>query len=80
MTLEQLCAARGLALEQLAERAHVPLSTVAELAAGTRRAQPTTLGRLAGVLGLDRDRLAAELSAARRARPGDPEGTRTTWR
>ena len=80
MTLEQLCAARGLTLEALAARARVPRTVVTKIAAGTIRAQPTTLGRLAGALGLDRDRLAAELSAARRARPADPAVSLKTWR
>ena len=51
-----------------------------KLEAGTIRAQPTTLGRLAGALGLDRDRLAAALSAARRTRATDPEVNLKTWR
>ena len=80
VTLQDLCAARGLTLADLAARARVPLPVVTKLEAGTIRAQPTTLGRLAGALGLDRDRLAADLSAARRARAADPEVNLKMWR
>ena len=51
MILQQLCAARGLTLAQLAERAGVPLATVTKLDAGTARAHPRTLRRLADALG-----------------------------
>jgi transcriptional regulator with XRE-family HTH domain len=68
VTLEQLCAERGLTLEQLAERAGVLLTTVAGIAAGTARAQPSTRRRLAAVLGLEPEALQLALSAARRAR------------
>jgi transcriptional regulator with XRE-family HTH domain len=78
--LQQLCTARGLTLEQLAERAGVPLPTVVHLDTGTARAQPVTLRRLAAALGLAPDALRDELSAARRslsrtpARGGRPPG------
>jgi transcriptional regulator with XRE-family HTH domain len=64
--LQPLCAARGLTLAQLAERAGVPLATVVHLDAGTTRAQPVTLRRLATALGLAPAALQDALSAARR--------------
>jgi transcriptional regulator with XRE-family HTH domain len=72
--LQQLCAARGLTLEQLAERAGVPLNTVVHLDTGTSRAQPATLRRLGPVLGLAPDALRDALSAARRTRARTPTG------
>jgi transcriptional regulator with XRE-family HTH domain len=69
VTLQELCAARGLTLADLAERVGVPFTIVAKIDAGTIRAQPTTLDRLAAPLGLTREALRAELSAARRLRP-----------
>ena len=66
MTLQQLCTARGLTLEQLAERAGVLLATVVKIDAGTVRLQPVTRQRLAAVLEMDPDTLRDELSAARR--------------
>jgi transcriptional regulator with XRE-family HTH domain len=66
MTLQQLCAARGLTLEQLAERSGVLLATVLKLDAGTARLQPITRRRLAAVLDLTPDTLRDALSAARR--------------
>ena len=66
MILQQLCAARGLTLAQLAARAGVPLTTVVKLDAGTVRAHPGTLRRLGVALGLAPTDLQAELSAARR--------------
>ncbi len=74
MTLQELCAARGLTLAQLAERAGVPLTTVVKLDAGTVRAQPVTLRRLGAVLGLEPVALQDAFSAARRQRA---ERTRT---
>ena len=68
MTLQELCAARGLTLDQLAEAAGVPLATVVKLDAGTLRAQPVTLRRLGAVLGLAPGALRDELSASRRGR------------
>ena len=65
MILQQLCAARGLTLAQLAERAGVPLAVVSKIDAGTVRAHPLTLRRLGAVLGLAPEALRAELSAAR---------------
>ena len=62
MTLQQLCIARGLTLEQLADRAGLALTTVLKLDAGTIRAQPIILRRLAPVLGLEADTLRDELS------------------
>ena len=64
MTLQQLCAARGLTLEQLADRAGVERATVLKIDAGTVRLQPITRRRLAAVL--DLEALRDELSAARR--------------
>ena len=75
VTLQELCAARGLTLDQLAERAGVPLTTVVKLDAGTLRAQPGTLRRLGAVLGLEPVALQDAFSAARRQRakrPGAP--------
>ena len=66
MTLQQLCAARGLTLEQLAERSGVLLATVLKIDAGTVRLQPITRQRLAAVLEMDPDTLRDALSAARR--------------
>jgi transcriptional regulator with XRE-family HTH domain len=66
MTLQQRCAARGLTLEQLAERSGVLLATVLKIDAGTVRLQPITRRRLAAVLDLDPDTLRDALSAARR--------------
>ena len=68
MTLQQLCAARGLTLEQLADRAGVERATVLKIDAGTVRLQPITRHRLATVLDLDPQTLRDELSAARRRR------------
>ena len=53
MTLRQLCAARGLTLEQLAERAGVALATVLRIDEGTLRTHPLTRDRLAAALDLD---------------------------
>jgi transcriptional regulator with XRE-family HTH domain len=81
MTLQELCAARGLTLEQLAERAGVPRTTVVKLDAGTARAHPATLRRLGPVLGLAPTALADELSAARLRRARSPTGHGLTpWR
>ena len=81
MILQQLCAARGLTLAQLAERASVPRTTVVHLDTGTTRAQPVTLRRLAPALGLAPDALRAALSAARRARARPPgQGGLSGWR
>ena len=79
VTLQELCAARGLTLAALADRAGVPFSIVTKIDAGTIRAQPVTLDRLAASLGLTREILRAELSAARRLRPR-PDGSRPEWR
>ena len=40
MTLQELCAARGLTLAALAERAGVPVSVVAKIDAGCGTAKP----------------------------------------
>jgi transcriptional regulator with XRE-family HTH domain len=82
VTLQQLCAARGLTLEQLAERAGVARTTVVKVDAGTIRAQPVTLRRLGAVLGLAPAALQDELSAARRRRSQTPSpgGGHTSWR
>jgi transcriptional regulator with XRE-family HTH domain len=71
--LQQLCAARGLTLAQLAERAGVPLAVVAKLDAGTVRPQAPTLRRLATALDLAPEALRDEFTAARR-RQGRPRG------
>ena len=79
MTLQQLCAARGLTLEQLAERAGVALTTVVKIDEGTTRLQPITGRRLAAVLDMDTLTLRVELSATRRGqKPPPPSGTQ--WR
>ena len=76
MTLQELCAARGLTLAQLAERAGVAPGVapgvVTKIAAGTIRPQPVTRQRLAAVLGLAPEALQTELSAARRRAPRAP--------
>jgi transcriptional regulator with XRE-family HTH domain len=69
VTLQELCADRGLTLAQLAERAGVPLATVAKIDAAAIRPHPATLRRLAVALGLEPVALQAELSAARRRQP-----------
>ena len=79
MTLQQLCAARGLTLEQLAERSGVALATVVKLDAGTTRLQPITRRRLAAVLAMDALTLRDELSAARRGQQ-IPSASGTQWR
>ena len=68
MTLEQLCAERGLTLEQLAERAGAPPTTVAGIETGAIRPQPVTLRRLSEALGLEPAALRDELCATRRRR------------
>ena len=81
MMLQQLCAARGLTLDQLAERAGVALTTLVKLDAGTTRAQPVTLRRLGAALGLPPAALRDELSAARRSRGRtSAEGSLSVWR
>ena len=80
MTLRELCAARGLTLDRLAAAAGVAPSTVAQLAAGTIRAQPVTLRRLGAVLGLAPEALRAELSDARRGLPSSADRSRLVWR
>jgi transcriptional regulator with XRE-family HTH domain len=72
MILQQLCVARGLTLEQLAERTGVPLATLVRLDTGATHAQPATLRRLAPALGLAPDALRDALSAARRNRGRTP--------
>ena len=72
MTLQQLCAARGFTLEQLADRAGVERATVLKIDAGTVRLQPITRRRLAAVLDLAPETLRDELSAARRRRAIPP--------
>jgi hypothetical protein len=66
VTLQELCAARGLRLAQRAERAGGTLSVVTKIDAGTLRPQPVTRHRLTAVLGLEPEALRLELSAARR--------------
>ena len=80
MILQQLCADRGLPLAQLAERVGVLPTTVARLEAGTLRANPGTLGRLAAALGLAPEALRDELSAARRRQRQTPPGSGLTPR
>ena len=84
MTLERLCAARGLTLAQLAARAGVPAPVVTKIAAGAGRVRPVTLRRLAAVLYLEAGALRHELHAARASRwgptapPARPSAS--TWR
>jgi len=78
MTLQQLCAARGLPLEALAERAGVPLPAIVKIDAGTLRVQPSILRRLAGALGITAATLQGELRAARR-RQEIPRPSGTWW-
>ena len=79
MTLQQLCIARGLTLEQLADRAGLALTTVLKLDAGTIRAQPAIVRRLAPALGLEPDTLRDALIAARRGQKLPPPSG-TQWR
>ena len=74
MTLEQLCAAQGPTLEQLAGRAGVPLASMTKIDAGTVRTNQFVLRRLAAALGLAPAALRDALSAARRARARTPPG------
>ena len=74
MTLQELCAARGLTLAQLAERAGVALPTLTKLDAGTLRANQFIGRRLAAALGLEPGALRDELSASRRRRGRTPTG------
>ena len=74
MTLQELCAARGLTLAQLAQRAGVALPTLTKLDAGTTRANQFVVRRLADALGLAPDALRDELSASRRRRGRTPAG------
>ena len=78
MILQPLCAARGLVLAQLAERAGVRPPTVAKLDAGTLRANQFLLRRLADALGLAPAALRDALSAARRTRARPPTGSGLT--
>jgi len=78
VTLQELCAARGLTLDQLAARAGVRPATVAKIDAGTLRANQFILRRLADVLGLAPAALRDELSAARRTRARTPTGSGLT--
>ena len=80
MTLRERCAAGGLTLDRLAAAAGVAPTTVAQLAAGTIRAQPVTLRRLGAVLGLEPEALRAELSDARRGLPSSADRSRIVWR
>ena len=80
MTLRELCAARGLTLDRLAAAAGAAPTTVAQLAAGTIRAQPVTLRRLGAVLGLEPEALRAALSDARRGLPSSADRSRIVWR
>ena len=79
MILQQLCAARGLTLEQLAERSGVALTTVVKINEGTTRLQPITRRRLAAVLDMDPLTLRDTLSAARRGQTLPPPSG-TQWR
>ena len=79
MTLHQLCATRGLTLEQLAEQAGVAFATVVKIDAGTIRVQPITRRRLAAVLGIEAAALQGELSDARRGQQ-IPSPSGTQWR
>jgi transcriptional regulator with XRE-family HTH domain len=76
--LEQLCAERGLTLEQLAQLSGVRSAVVARLAAGGGRLHPATLRRLAAELTSTPGELRNELLDARGSRwgPPAPEGSR----
>ena len=78
MRLEQLCAERGLTLEQLAQRSRVRAAVVANLAAGGGRLHPATLRRLAAELTTTPGALRNELRDARGSRwaAPPPEGSR----
>ena len=78
--LQQLCAARGLTLDQLAEAAGVPIATVAKLDTGAIRGQPITLRRLGAVLGLEPAALRDELCAAHQSRGLSPGAGLGSWR
>ena len=80
MTLRERCAAGGLTLDRLAAAAGVAPTTVAQLAAGTIRAQPAQGDGLGAVLGLAPEALRAELSAARRGLPSSADRSRLVWR
>jgi len=81
VNLQELCAARGLTLEQLAERAGVAPATLTKLDAGTVRANQFIVHRLADALGLEPEALQDELSAARRIRGRTPtKGGLGVWR
>jgi transcriptional regulator with XRE-family HTH domain len=82
VTLEQLCAVRSLTLDQLAEAAGIAPATVVKIDAGTVRANPSLLRRLAAGLGLEPAALRDELSAARRSwgRSAHLGRGRTPWR
>ena len=81
MILQQVCAARGLTLEQLAERAGVPFATVTKIDASTVRANQFVLRRLADALGLAPEALRDALSAARRRQgPSDTGSRLASWR
>ena len=74
MTLQELCAERGLTLEQLADRAGMTPDAVTKIGASTVRANQFVLRRLADALGLAPEALRDALSAARRRHP--PSGDR----
>jgi transcriptional regulator with XRE-family HTH domain len=74
VNLQELCAERGLTLEQLADRAGVALTTLTKLDAGAVRANQFILPRLADALGLAPAALRDALSAARRTRGRTPSG------
>ena len=76
MRLQQLCAARGLTLDQLAERAGVLGAIAAKLDAGALRANPSVLRRLADVLGLEPGALRYQVSVQPTRRPAYCSGTR----
>ena len=78
MTLQELGAASGLTIDQLAARAGVRPATVAKRDAGTLRANPVSRRRLADVLGLAPAALRDAPSAARRTRARTPSGSRRT--
>ena len=68
MRLEQLCAAQGLTLEQLAKRSGVRPAVVARIATGTVSVKLTTMRRLAEALTMEPWQLRNELPYARTRR------------
>jgi len=58
--LERMRSERSLTVEELARKSGVPRATIIGLEEGTRRAQQTTVDKLAGALGVEAGELANE--------------------